>query len=113
MNTECALLQIYGADNVFDADRLIDLLGAFETFRSASASATGGAEFALPTGPAAPSDPAAERRRALSVCLQLTCLQALQLLSVSKCWLPLEALGTTSHLLTLPLVLTGRAARVH
>ena len=36
------LLQIYGADNVFDADRLIDLLGAFETFRSASASATGG-----------------------------------------------------------------------
>ena len=46
------LLQIYGKDNVFDADRLIDLLGAFETFREASQSGRGnmdGDAFVVPT----------------------------------------------------------------
>lgn len=46
--------QIYGKENVFDADRLIDLLGAFETFREASQSARGNMDgdsdaFVLPT----------------------------------------------------------------
>ena len=57
--------QIYGKNNLFDADRLIDLLGAFETFRSASTSAAGssGAEFTLPTGPTASSQTAAAERQ--------------------------------------------------
>jgi len=33
--------QVYGRDTVFDADRLIDLLDAFETFTEASRSARG------------------------------------------------------------------------
>lgn len=33
--------QVYGRDTVFDADRLIDLLDAFETFTVASRSARG------------------------------------------------------------------------
>ncbi|KAK9787007.1 hypothetical protein WJX73_009983 [Symbiochloris irregularis] len=45
---------IYGKENVFDAERLIDLLGAFETFREASQSARGNMDgdsdaFVLPT----------------------------------------------------------------
>lgn len=48
------VLQIYGKEDTFDADRLIDLLGAFETFREASQSARGnmdgdGDAFILPT----------------------------------------------------------------
>ena len=45
-------LQIYGKENVFDVERLIDLLGAFETFREASQSARGdldSSELAVPT----------------------------------------------------------------
>lgn len=34
-------LQIYGKENKFNAARLIDLLGAYETFREASQSARG------------------------------------------------------------------------
>jgi hypothetical protein len=34
-------LQIYGKENKFDAARLIDLLGAYETFAAASRSARG------------------------------------------------------------------------
>ena len=50
----CAWFQIYGKNDVFDAERLIDLLGAFETFREASQSGMGNlhgssAEFVLPT----------------------------------------------------------------
>ena len=57
------MLQIYGKNNTFDADRLIDLLGAFETFRSASTSASGDseAEFTLPTGSAASSQTARQQ----------------------------------------------------
>lgn len=51
---------VYGKDSVFDADRLIDLLAAFEDFSVASKSATGdldvgpprpGSTFKLPTQP--------------------------------------------------------------
>lgn len=38
--------QIYGKHNVFDAERLIDLLDAFETFREASTSARGSMDLA-------------------------------------------------------------------
>ena len=34
-------MQIYGKENKFNAARLIDLLGAYETFREASQSARG------------------------------------------------------------------------
>lgn len=37
----CSRLQVYGRDTVFDAERLIDLLDAFETFTEASRSARG------------------------------------------------------------------------
>ena len=45
-------VQIYGKNDVFDVERLIDLLSAFESFREASQSARGdldSAEFAVPT----------------------------------------------------------------
>lgn len=56
-------LQVYGKDAVFDADRLIDLLTAFEDFSVASRSARGemdvppprpGSVFRLPHVPEAP-----------------------------------------------------------
>lgn len=39
-------LQIYGKENNFNAARLIDLLGAYETFREASQSARGSMDVA-------------------------------------------------------------------
>ena len=52
------VLQIYGKAEVFDVDRLIDLLSAFESFSEASQSARGtlgSAEFVIPTGNNAPN----------------------------------------------------------
>ena len=51
-------MQIYGKDNVFDVERLIDLLSAFESFREAAQSARGdmdAAEFAVPTASRPPA----------------------------------------------------------
>ena len=54
---DICLLQVYGKDSVFDADRLIDLLAAFEDFAVASKSSRGdmdvgpprpGSSFSLP-----------------------------------------------------------------
>ena len=53
-----SVLQVYGKEGVFDADRLIDLLAAFEDFAVASKSARGDmdvaprpGDFALPPTP--------------------------------------------------------------
>ena len=62
LNTVGCCLQVYGKNSVFDADRLIDLLAAFEDFAVASKSARGdmdvapprpGASFTLPPVPGA------------------------------------------------------------
>lgn len=52
LTTALHFAQIYGKDDVFDVERLIDLLSAFESFREASQSARGdmdSVEFAVPT----------------------------------------------------------------
>ena len=60
---DVCLLQVYGKDSVFDADRLIDLLAAFEDFAVASKSSRGdmdvgpprpGSSFSLPQPPSRP-----------------------------------------------------------
>jgi hypothetical protein len=55
--------QIYGKDDVFDVERLIDLLSAFETFREASQSARGNLDA---SGVAAAATPAPNSGRAAS-----------------------------------------------
>jgi len=52
--------QIYGKDDVFDVERLIDLLSAFETFREASQSARGNLDA---SGVAAAATPAPDAGR--------------------------------------------------
>jgi len=65
---DVCLLQVYGKDSVFDADRLIDLLAAFEDFAVASKSSRGdldvgpprpGSSFSLPQTPSRPQSSSA------------------------------------------------------
>lgn len=58
-------MQIYGKENQFNAARLVDLLGAYETFKEASQSARGSLDagkgvpaVAVPGAAASPSDSA-------------------------------------------------------
>ena len=69
------LLQVYGKDSVFDADRLIDLLAAFEDFSVASKSARGdmdvapprpGSSFTLPQTPTTKHSPTSVDSRSMS-----------------------------------------------
>jgi len=52
---EALRYMVYGKNSVFDADRLIDLLDAFETFTEASKSARGDLDLSLDVVPSSPS----------------------------------------------------------